>query len=72
MGERQGHEEQGGGEGGKPRSPGTCMSGDVAETLKELRATVQHRFLFQKTPPCSWREVGEWMGALTGVGRGGF
>ena len=50
MGEHQGHDEQGGGEGGKPRSPGTCMSGDAAETLKAWEPQSSTDSSFRKLP----------------------
>lgn len=85
MGEHQGHEEQGGGEGGKPRSPGACMSGNTAEIQRAWEPQSSTDASFRKLPlAAGGRRVDGWerkeprhLGlvfaeALTGVGSGGF
>ena len=59
MSEHQGHEEQGGGEGGKPRLPGACMSGDTAEILRAWEPQSSTDSSFRKLP--FQLEGGGWM-----------
>lgn len=61
MGEHQGHEEQGGGEGGKPRSPGAETARNTAEIQRAWEPQSSTDSSFRKLPlAAGGRRVDGW------------